>query len=318
MAKFDPDFAIFGTLAGDVREGTPIEKTRVNYINQACLDLYGDLRGQELAALIAEISGDNKKARQLLKRFIDRGQIFFEGKLAGKFIKFHSRLIDCHNDHACGITQFFQAGITDISEIVILKKLLYGTSEALKRAAEAADDDTGQHISRINAYSKLLAELYGADKAFVEDISRFAQLHDIGKIKIVELIRLSRDLTPDEYEKVKEHVRFGCLMVKGLDGLEMAYDIILDHHERWDGSGYPAGKRGNEISLAGRIVAIVDVFDALVTARPYKDAFDYNAARVIMDRGDSRVNPSNFEPQLLKLFLENYDSFIAIHQRMKG
>jgi HD-GYP domain-containing protein (c-di-GMP phosphodiesterase class II) len=93
---------------------------------------------------------------------------------------------------------------------------------------------------------------------------------------------------------------------------------ILDHHERWDGSGYPAGKRGNEISLAGRIVAIVDVFDALVTARPYKESFDYNAARAIIENGDNRVMPSNFDPQLLRLFLDNYDSFVEIHQKMRN
>lgn len=317
MAKFDPDFSIFGTFAGDISNDTPVEKTQVNYVNQACLDLYGDLRGQELASIIAEIYGDDEKARLLVKHLIEKGQISFEGKLAGKFVKFHSRIIDCHDDHACGITKFFQAGITDITKIVILKKLLYGTSEALKRAAEAADDDTGQHISRINAYSRLLAEQRGMDKHFVEDISRFAQLHDIGKIKIVELIRLPRQLTPEEYEEVKKHVHFGCLMVEGLDGLEMAYEIILDHHERWDGSGYPSGKRGEEISLAGRIVALVDVFDALVTARPYKEAFDYNVARAIIERGDNRVTPSNFDPQLLRLFLENYESFVEVHQKMR-
>ena len=317
MAKFDPDFSIFGTLAGDITEGTPVEKTRVNYVNQACLDLYGDLRGREIASIFREISGEDEKARLLVGRFIEQGQISFEGKLVGKFVKFHSRIIDCHNDHACGITKFIQAGITNITEIVILKKLLYGTSEALKRAAEAADDDTGQHISRINAYSKQLAEFYGMDKTFIEDISRFAQLHDIGKIKIVEIIRLPRRLTTKERVEVKKHVHYGCLMVADLDGLEMAYDLILDHHERWDGSGYPAGKKGNEISLAGRIVAIVDVFDALVTARPYKESFDYNVARAIIEIGDNRVMPSNFDPQLLRLFFENYDSFIEIHQRMK-
>ncbi len=317
MAKFDPDFSIIGTLAGDINEGTPVERARVNYINQACLELYGDLRGEELASIIIEISGDDKMAQTLIKSFVEKGQIFLEGKFAGKFVKFHSRIIDCENGHACGVTKYFQAGITDITEIVILKKLLYGTSEALKRAAEAADDDTGQHITRINTYSKLLAELYGMDSVFVSDISRFAQLHDIGKIKIVELIRLPRKLTHEEYEEVKKHVYFGCLMVEGLDGLEMAHDIIQDHHERWDGSGYPAGKKRTEISLAGRIVALVDVFDALVTARPYKEAFDYREARMIIERGDERIKPSHFDPQLLKMFLTNYKSFVEIHHKLR-
>ncbi len=315
MAKFDPDFSIFGTFAGDITADVPIEKTRVDYVNNACINLYGDLRGRSIDEIFAEIVGDEDKAQIFLNPFIEQGQISFEGKLAGKFIKFHSRIIDCRDDDACAITKYIQAGITDITESVILKKLLYGTSEALKRAAEAADDDTGQHIARINAYARLLAELYGADEKFIEDISKFAQLHDIGKIKIAEIIRLPRKLTEDEFAEVKKHPRFGGEMVAGLDGLEMAYDIIMDHHERWDGTGYPAGKSEQGISLAGRIVAIVDVFDALVSARPYKKPFTYDFARNIFENGDGRVMVSHFDPKLLQLFLRNYDSFVEIHRK---
>jgi len=317
MTKFDPDFALFGTLAGDIIAGTPVEKTRVDYVNKSCISLYGDLRGKELCEVFTEIIGDMNQAQLMINRFVEQGQIAFEGKLAGKFVKFHSRILDCRNDNVCAITKYVQAGITDITEIVILKKLLYGTSEALRRAAEAADDDTGRHIARINAYSRRLATLSGANEKFVEDISCYAQLHDIGKIKIAEIIRLPRQLTQTEFEEVKRHVEYGCAMVAGLDGLEMAHDIILDHHERCDGSGYPAGKTKEEISIAGRIVAIVDVYDALVTARPYKKAFDYSVVRKTFENGDGRVKPTHFDPQLLRLFLDEFDSFVAIHQNMK-
>lgn len=107
-------------------------------------------------------------------------------------------------------------------------------------------------------------------------------------------------------------------MVKGLEGLEMAYDIIMDHHEKWDGSGYPRGKTGEEISLAGRIVGLVDVFDALVSSRPYKKAYDYNMTRAIIAKGDGRVMPGHFDPRLLQLFLENYQRFVSIHREMKN
>jgi HD-GYP domain-containing protein (c-di-GMP phosphodiesterase class II) len=317
MAKFDPDFSIFGTFAGDITKDVQVENTVVDYVNNACVSLYGDLRGKAISAIFAEIVGNQEKAQQLLRQFVERGKIFFEGKLAGKFVKFHSRIIDCRDDDACAITQYVQAGITDITESVILKKLLYGTSEALKRAAEAADDDTGQHITRINVYSRLLAELYGTDGKFVEDISSFAQLHDIGKIKIAEIIRLPRQLTEEEFEEVKKHTYYGGEMVAGLDGLELAYDIIMEHHERWDGSGYPLGKKQEEISLAGRIVGIVDVFDALVSVRPYKKAFSYDAACSIFENGDGRVMPSHFDPQLLSLFLAKYNSFVEIHRSLK-
>ena len=252
----------------------------------------------------------------LLDKFIAEGQVSFEGKLARKFVKFHSRIIDCRDDGACAINKYIQAGITDITESIILKKILYGTSEVLKRAAEAADEDTGQHVVRINRYSKLLAKLIGCETKFVEDISQFAQLHDIGKIKVAEIIRLPRKLTEDEFNLVKKHTIYGGEMVAGLDGLEMPYNISLDHHEKWDGSGYPKGKKGDQISLAGRIVAITDVFDALVSLRPYKEAFDYNKTNEIFRKGDGRVMPSHFDPKLHQLFLSHYDGFVKVHKQL--
>jgi HD-GYP domain-containing protein (c-di-GMP phosphodiesterase class II) len=318
MARFDPDFSIIGILAGDLIEGVPLELTKIDYVNKACTDLYGDLTGMEFGRLFSIIAGGAEEGRDLLARFEEGGRISFEGKIGDRFVKIQSRIIDCRDDDACAITQYVQAGIIDITESVILKRLLKGTSEALRRAAEAADDDTAQHIARINAYSALLADLYGADKEFIEEIGTFAQLHDIGKIKIAEIIRIPRKLTDSVFEAVKKHPLSGGKIVKGLDGLEMAYDIILDHHEKWDGSGYPHRKSGEEISLAGRIVAIVDVFDALVSARPYKEAFDYQKARAIIAGGDGRVMPHHFDPQLLQVFLENFDFFVEIHRKMKS
>ena len=318
MARFEPDFSIFGILAGDILPGVAIEETKIDYTNKACSDNYGELLGLTLTELFQEIVETEAESFALLDKFISTGRITFEGKLNGKFIKLHSRIIDCRDDDACAITQFVQGGITDITESIILKKLLYGTSEALRRAAEAADDDTGRHISRINEYSKTLATLYGADEVFIENIASFAQLHDIGKIKIAEIIRVPRQLTTEEFTEVKKHPHYGGKMVEGLDGLEMAYDIILEHHEKWDGSGYPFGKRETEISLAGRIVALVDAFDALVSERPYKKAYTYDATRKVLTEGDGRVMPEHYDPQLLHLFVENYHLFIDIHKRMKN
>ncbi|NQT63788.1 MAG: HD domain-containing protein [Candidatus Marinimicrobia bacterium] len=223
-------------------------------------------------------------------------------------------MIDCRDDGECGINQFVQVGITDISEIVSLKSQLYDTSEALKRAARAADEDTGTHVARINQYSGLLARLMGRDDKFVEDISQFAQLHDIGKIKVADTIRLPRKLTPDEVEKMRMHTTYGGDMVAGLTGLEMAYNIALEHHERWDGTGYPAGKKQKEISLEARIVAIADVFDALVSSRPYKKAFTYEHTYTILEKGDGRVMPDHFDPDVLALFLKHFDQFVGLHK----
>jgi HD-GYP domain-containing protein (c-di-GMP phosphodiesterase class II) len=317
MAKFDPDFAIFGTFAADILEGVNIGDTAINYVNKACIELYGDLRGKTVFEIISKICGNIKKGQELLNKLNSEGMLAFEGKLNGKFVKFHSRIIDCRDEDSCVEKKFIQAGITDITESILLKRLLYGTSEALKRAARAADEDTGEHVVRINRYSELLARLFEADDKFVEDISKFAQLHDIGKIKVAEIIRLPRKLKIDEFNFMKKHSISGAEMVAGLDGLEMAYYIALEHHEKWDGSGYPKGKKKDKISLEARIVAIADVFDALVSARPYKDAFDYNRTFQIFEKGDGRVMPSHFDPELLHLFLEHYDEFVELHKQQK-
>ena len=202
----------------------------------------------------------------------------------------------------------------DITNSVTLKGMLYGTSEALKRAAMAADEDTGLHVVRINHYARALAGFAGADLSFQADISRFAQLHDIGKIHVAEIIRLPRELTPEEFALIKKHSIYGAEIVENLEGLEMAYNIALDHHEKWDGTGYPQGKSGDEVSLEGRIVAIADVFDALVSERSHKPAFSYKKTQEIMGKGDGRTLPEQFDPDLLAMFLQNYDTFVGIHR----
>jgi HD-GYP domain-containing protein (c-di-GMP phosphodiesterase class II) len=317
MAKFDSDFAIFGTFAADILDNVSIADTVINYANNACIELYGDLRGRTIFEIISESCESNEEARVLLGRLNSEGMLSFEGNLTGKIIKYHSRIIDRRDEDSMMTNRFIQVGITDITESVILKKLLYGTSEALKRAAKAADEDTGKHVVRINRYAELLARMIECEEKFVKDISKFAQLHDIGKIKVAEIIRLPRTLTDDEFNSMKKHTLYGGEMVVGLDGLEMAFNIALEHHEKWDGSGYPDGKKTDEISLEARIVAIADVFDALVSARPYKEAFDYNKTFQIFKKGDGRVMPGHFDPELFHLFLEHYDAFVKLHQELK-
>jgi len=317
MAKFDSDFALFGTLAADLVDTVGIAQTKITYVNKACVKLYGNLEGELFGEVLSRVCGKQTEVDERLEQFQEQGHLVLEGKLSGRFVKFHTRIINGVKDEDdFGNTgPFLQAGITDITESVILKKLLYGTSEALKRAALAADEDTGLHINRINRYSELLARHIGYDDIFIEQISKFAQLHDIGKIQVADLIRLPRKLTDEEFDSIKKHTVYGAEMVDGLEGLEMACDIALDHHEKWDGSGYPYGKKGEEISFAGRIVAIVDVFDALVSVRPYKKAMNYQRAEEIFRNGDGRVEPGQFDPQILSAFLTNYDGFCKLHHQ---
>lgn len=318
MSKFDSDFAIFGTLATDMLNGGNIGAALFTYANSACIDLYGDLRGKTTLEVISEIAQNREEGIGLVRHLAKEGTLSFEGVLSGKFVKYHTRIVRHGESGAEPSEQFIQAGITDITESVTLKSLLYGSSEALKRAARAADEDTGRHVVRINQYAKHLASLFDCSESFVEDISQFAQLHDIGKIKVSEIIRLPRKLTDEEFEKIKKHTLYGGKMVEGLAGLDMAYNIALEHHERWDGSGYPYGKCQKEIALEARIVNIADVFDALVSERPYKPAFTYETAFQIISEGDGRVMPTHFDPELLPMFLMHYDEFADLHRELKG
>ncbi|MBT3272582.1 MAG: HD domain-containing protein [Spirochaetales bacterium] len=310
MNKFDPDYAIFGALGGEISVG--IGETKITYVNKACTALFKDFRDYTIVQIINEIAGSEMEGGIYMDRLVKKGSLSFEGKIGTKSVKFHSRVIEQHKDNpdcAC-----VQAAIMDISNSVTLKRMLYDTSEALKRAAMAADEDTGQHVIRINHYARGLADLAGYDRAFQSDISRFAQLHDIGKIRVAEIIRLPRRLTAEEFDLVKGHAEFGASIVANLDGLEMAYNIALDHHEKWDGSGYPNGKKGTEISPEGRITAIVDVFDALVSDRAYKKAFSYKDALALLKNGDERIAPGQFDPDLFLLFISHYDEFVEIHK----
>ncbi|MEN8136289.1 MAG: HD domain-containing phosphohydrolase [Thermodesulfobacteriota bacterium] len=248
---------------------------------------------------------------------LDEGHsITVEGLLNDRFVKLHCTVVRYCDDGSCDTKRFIQAGIMDITESVVLKDLLYGTSEALKRAAWAADEDTGSHVVRINRYAGKLAGQMDLDRVFIDDISNYAQLHDIGKINVAGIIRLPRKLNDEELAEMRKHTVYGAQMVAGLAGLSMAHDIALDHHEKWDGTGYPNGKKGGEISLAGRIVALADVFDALVSERPYKPAYSYEQALEIMVNGDERVRSGHFDPEIKRLFIDNYEEFVGLHREM--
>jgi putative two-component system response regulator len=153
--------------------------------------------------------------------------------------------------------------------------------ERLAVAAEYRDDDTREHTKRVGQTSALIARELGFPEDEIELLRVAAPLHDIGKIGIPDQILLKRGkLTVQEFAQVQEHVGIGRSIVSGSDSpiLMMAEEIILSHHEWWNGHGYPAGLKGTEIPISGRIVAVADVFDALTHDRPYKEAWPLEAA----------------------------------------
>jgi hypothetical protein len=146
----------------------------------------------------------------------------------------------------------------------------------LAQAAELRDDDTGQHTRRVGRLAGLIAGELGLPAEQCDLIRRAAPLHDLGKIGVPDALLLKPGkLTDEEFEQIKAHATIGgqLLDAAGFDLARMAQQIALTHHERWDGNGYPQGLRGHEIPLAGRIVAVADVFDALTNERPYKEAW---------------------------------------------
>lgn len=177
------------------------------------------------------------------------------------------------------------------------EKVRYGYIETVYRltlAAEYRDKETGGHIKRISLYSQLLARYLGLNESRVEAIFFASPMHDVGKIGIPDSILLKEGgHTKEESAIMKTHTTIGADILRDSDSeiLKAAQEIALCHHETWDGSGYPNGLKGEQIPVSGRIVHIVDIYDALRSKRPYKEAYDHARACGIIDSMKSRFDP---------------------------
>ncbi len=182
---------------------------------------------------------------------------------------------------------------------------------ALARAGEFRDNETGNHVSRMSQCSARLAELAGMNKERVDMIRHASKMHDIGKIGIPDHVLLKPGRFTDEERAIMEHHPvIGARILTGLHTplTVLARSITLTHHEKWDGSGYPNRLAGKSIPLEGRIVAICDVFDALLSSRPYKEAWPMEKVVTFMHEQAG----THFDPELVALFLRHLDEFIRI------
>jgi putative two-component system response regulator len=172
----------------------------------------------------------------------------------------------------------------------------------LGRAAEFKDDESGYHVIRMSHYCKMLALATGMPEYRAELLFNAAPMHDVGKIGISDaILQKTGPLTPEEWEVVRRHPIIGAGIIgrHNNEMLEMARVVALTHHEKWDGTGYPRGLKGEEIPLIGRIAAVADVFDALTTERPYKHGWPLEEAVAYLQREAGR----HFDPQLVSKFL---------------
>jgi putative two-component system response regulator len=189
-------------------------------------------------------------------------------------------------------------------------KIRHGYIESVYRltlAAEYRDKETGGHIRRISLYSQTLSRRIGLTEQEVEAVFFASPMHDVGKIGIPDSILLKRGAhTMAEREIMKTHAAIGAAILEGSDSeiLQTGYDIAYTHHECWNGSGYPRQLKGEEIPMSGRIVNIVDIYDAIRSKRPYKESFDHEAAINII-----RGLEEKFNPNIFTCFLDCADEF---------
>ena len=186
----------------------------------------------------------------------------------------------------------------------------------LVRAAEHKDEETGHHVRRISHYCRVLTEPMNLPADFQNAIYHASPMHDIGKIGIPDNVLLKPGgFTPDEWDIMRTHCTLGAtILASGTSRYtRMGSEIALNHHEHWDGSGYPNGLKGEAIPLAARIMQICDVYDALRSKRPYKPPIDHPRTVEIIVQGDGRTQPEHFDPAVLAGFTAQADRLAAIY-----
>ncbi len=192
-----------------------------------------------------------------------------------------------------------------------LEAAVVSLMHCLAIAGELKNNETAQHVIRVGKYARVLAQGYGLPTKLAQMIEKTAPLHDIGKIGIPDNILLKKGkLTSEEQTIMKQHTLYGQKLIGSQESLllQMAQSVALNHHERWDGSGYPNGLKGESIPIEGRIASLADVFDALTTKRPYKEAWSIERAINKIQQSSS----THFDPMIVEIFTQRIGEFADI------
>lgn len=199
------------------------------------------------------------------------------------------------------------------------KNILNNAVHILSHITEADYENSESHVTHVSEISAFVAKKLGMPESFIRSIRLQAGMHDIGNSRIPSHILHKPDKLSDvEFTIVKNHTLYGAALLEKSRGFEMARNISIAHHERWDGSGYPCGLKNSHIPIEGRIVHLADLYDTLRSRKVYRSAYDHDKAYRIITEGDGRTMPYHFDPEILNVFKENTSKFNEIYSGLTG
>jgi putative two-component system response regulator len=332
---YDTDTAVNGREAVEKVKHAPPDLVLIDIMMpdmdgyEACSIIKNDPGSMNIPVIIvtalsdrdSKIKGLEVSANEFLTKPIDRVELILRVKNLLKikeyedFVLRHNQLLEQEVRKRTYELQFAMDQIEAAHQEI--KDSYIETIYRLTLAAEFKDEDTASHIKRISYYCRILAESLGEHETFVDTLFYAGPMHDIGKIGIPDSILLKPwKLTPEEFEVIKSHTTIGARILShsSSEYLAAAEVIALTHHERWDGTGYPRGLKGEDIPIMGRIMNIVDQYDSLRSKRPYKPSLGHEETFRIITEGQERTRPEHFDPRILAAFKDLSSEFSRIYE----